>query len=363
MSEDLVRPAPDVHERLRSRDNALNFIRLLLALGVILSHSSLVGGFDVPSPLGNGEIGRWSVNGFFAISGFLVAGSRTRMGMRPYLWRRGLRIMPGYWVVLVMTAFVIAPVSTLMSGESIDGGSALRYVAVNSLLVQRQWNIEATLLSVPFPHMWNIPLWTLFWEAVAYLLAGTMLSLSIVRRRPMIVTLCVLAAATVFLLVTSVPPNPIRLISYFLAGMALCFKLRLPVSHKLAVGCVALLVGLSTVGLHDLASQLPLTYLLLYLGSSLSVRVGASNDISYGTYIYAFPVQQTLAVAGGHSLGYLGFVATSALLTAPLALLSWHRVERPAMALRYFVPAIENRCGRVTPSPSCKRGATDYPHQ
>jgi peptidoglycan/LPS O-acetylase OafA/YrhL len=52
-------------------------------------------------------------------------------------------------------------------------------------------------------------------------------------------------------------------------------------------------------------------------------------------YIYAFPVEQTLAAAGAQTVaGFAGFVALSLLLTAPLAWLSWRVVECPCMVLR-----------------------------
>ena len=53
------------------------------------------------------------------------------------------------------------------------------------------------------------------------------------------------------------------------------------------------------------------------------IRLGSTNDISYGAYIYAFPVMQLLVVLGGDRLGYLGMILATLALTAPLAWLSW----------------------------------------
>lgn len=78
--------------RLAGRDNALNYVRLLLACGVIVGHGYVLG-YGQPPPIP--AISEHAVDGFFAISGFLIAGSRARLGMGSFLWRRAVRIYPG----------------------------------------------------------------------------------------------------------------------------------------------------------------------------------------------------------------------------------------------------------------------------
>ena len=58
---------------------------------------------------------------------------------------------------------------------------------------------------------------------------------------------------------------------------------------------------------------------------------GAAHDISYGVYIYAFPIQQLLVYAGAHRLGLVAYDVLAALATAALAVVSWRVVERPAL--------------------------------
>jgi peptidoglycan/LPS O-acetylase OafA/YrhL len=77
--------------------------------------------------------------------------------------------------------------------------------------------------------------------------------------------------------------------------------------------------------------------LLLWLSVSLpkwTRRVGARNDISYGVYIYAFPLQQLLVVYGVGDLGYIPFLLASLACTFPVAAGSWYLVERPALKLK-----------------------------
>ena len=95
------------------RGNALGTVRLALAATVVLSHAFLV--------LGEASeltqlAGAWAVNGFFALSGYLITRSRLRLPLGRYLWHRALRILPAFWTVLVAVALVAAPLATLLNG-------------------------------------------------------------------------------------------------------------------------------------------------------------------------------------------------------------------------------------------------------
>jgi peptidoglycan/LPS O-acetylase OafA/YrhL len=79
----------------------------------------------------------------------------------------------------------------------------------------------------------------------------------------------------------------------------------------------------------------PLAYICIYGGLSLGrfARLRWQHDLSYGTYIYAFPVQQLLLV-GGMSVGWVGFASVSVVAVLPLSAVSWFLVERPAQRLQ-----------------------------
>jgi peptidoglycan/LPS O-acetylase OafA/YrhL len=89
------------------RRNSLNFIRLVLAVAVLLDHSGPLGGFA------NGanhffQVAFRAVNpvyGFFGISGYLIAASAGRNRTGRFLWQRFLRIFPAFWVCLIVTSF------------------------------------------------------------------------------------------------------------------------------------------------------------------------------------------------------------------------------------------------------------------
>ena len=103
--------SPSLGTALSGRDNSLNAVRLGLAAAVILAHAWPLGGYGASAWERLGTIG---VAGFFALSGFLIAGSRMCSDFRPYLARRARRIFPGFWGVLLMTGFVFAPIGAVI---------------------------------------------------------------------------------------------------------------------------------------------------------------------------------------------------------------------------------------------------------
>ena len=77
------------------------------------------------------------------------------------------------------------------------------------------------------------------------------------------------------------------------------------------------------------------------------MRLRFRNDLSYGTYIYAWPIQQVLVICG---LGFLNpfiFAIVAAIATVPLAALSWFLVEKRAMSLKSRIQGRGKRPGAV----------------
>ncbi|UNX55576.1 acyltransferase [Georgenia sp. TF02-10] len=332
-------------DALDMRSNSLNALRLGLALLVIVSHAPMVASGGAAYHWGDLEIGGWAVAGFFAISGWLITTSRMRLDLPRFLWRRCARIYPAFWVALLVTAAVLAPLSTLWQG-SWDPVSAATYVAANSTLRISQPGIADTLPAVPYPTTWNLSLWTLFWEFLCYCAVGLLLLWRYARRHrwPTLALFVVVALVHGLTRALDLPVSDgaqagLRLGSFFLAGAVLCrYADRVPADWRLAVGAGGALGVLLATGTVGAWGALPLAYLVIYGGARLPLqRVGARNDISYGVYVYAFPVAQLLGLVGAARLGVPLYIAATVALTLPLAWASWTWIERPAQvaARRY----------------------------
>jgi peptidoglycan/LPS O-acetylase OafA/YrhL len=120
--------------------------------------------------------------------------------------------------------------------------------------------------------------------------------------------------------------------SFFTAGIVL-WAASDRVRPSWALGGAAFLVWvvIGTLGLGRELGPLPLAALVLAVSAIAPVAWCETHDLSYGTYLIGFPVQQLLAAAGLSSVGVMLFAVISAMAVLPLAALSWLFVERPAL--------------------------------
>lgn len=329
------------YERL-GRDNGLNLIRLCLAFLVIVSHAYPIGGFGPDPALGDLGLGSLAVGGFFAISGYLITKSRFQTGFRKFAIRRALRIFPGYWVCLIFTAFVAAGLAGIVRGgwSLLD---AFSFFAINVPMIKAGGNdIGTTLAGLPYQEAWNGSLWTLRYEVLCYIVTGVALTFAFVRRHRVVLAVAfgVVTACSLFVHsrgVDGVVADIALLIPFFLAGATIyVYSDKIQSNSWLALLAAGLFIATISTGSGRSLSALPLAYILLWLGIVLPKSVGrvaAKDDISYGTYLYAFPVQQLLVTVGAHHLGVLAYIVLSIAITAPLAVLSWVYIERPANRL------------------------------
>ena len=74
----------------------------------------------------------------------------------------------------------------------------------------------------------------------------------------------------------------------------------------------------------------------MYLGLGMPVRIlstASIGDLSYGIYIYAWPVKQVVTLLT-HAQSWLLTAVLATVITLPLAWLSWVMLERPCLALK-----------------------------
>lgn len=325
--------------------NTLNAVRLLLAVSVIVWHSYSITGTAKPSPAVIQLLGEGGVDGFFAISGFLIVSSWIR---RPrwwaYLKARCLRILPAFWVCLIVTAVVIAPIGILLAHQAFPQtyvADAAGYVLKNAGLRITEFGIGATPTGVPYPGVWNGSVWTLWWEFLCYLAVLALGLTRLLRFRitiPLVFLACLAGVILTDLGVVSnfYLVNGARFGLMFAAGaLVYQFQNRLPARWGLVIVAAVVVAGSAFLPDYRVLAAIPLAYLVIAVGALVKVpRLRLTNDISYGTYIYAFPLQQVLASAGLYVIGVPLFSVIAIALTLALASASWWLIEKPAMRLR-----------------------------
>lgn len=335
--------------RLDARHNGLNLVRLILALMVLVAHGWYISGRGVGPHFAGENIGGWAVYGFFLISGYLITSSRLTKSLGEYLVHRIARIFPAFIVCLVVTAFVFAPIGYIAVHHTVDGflttqTTPMQYVIGNATLRINAYDVAGTPAKVPYLGAWDGSLWSLYYEFLCYVVVAVLGSIGIVRRRPAALAAAFIVSvglqASIDVLKPYLQGNIdmvflIKLLPFFLAG-GLLYVLRDRVVLTWPLAVAAGLVSLALAhaepawGPH-LAAPL-MAYSILWFGAVLPCpELIRRNDISYGIYIYAFPVQQLLAYAGAPRWNLAAYDLAATAVVAPLAIVSWLLVERPVM--------------------------------
>lgn len=332
------------------RANNLDALRLVAALMVIHGHGWLLSGAGI-SGLWGVPFGRVGLDVFFSISGYLVTASWTREPkLGSFLVKRALRIFPGLVVCVLATAFVLGPLVTawLLGKYFTDGGT---WAYLGNIALLNALYLPGVFTGLREGGAVNGSLWSLLPEFACYLTVPLFALLPPKPLVPALVGSAVVcgAAGLVLFYGTGMPSLVLYHLDlryalvempFFLMGAAL-FLLDQRVGERMwrADLCLLAFIGNYLISAWLDWWNLPfewftLPYMVLAFGRmSLPVfrRTARFGDFSYGLYLYAFPVQQTVVWAWPEA-DYPVLLCTA--LTVPLAALSWHLVERPAVRWR-----------------------------
>jgi len=337
------------------RPSGFDYMRLILALSLVGGHFAFTEygfffGYEFWDTWRR-PISAIITPTFFALSGYLVAGSYFRSKtVFSYLGFRILRIFPAMAFETVLCAFILGPTFTVLSLREYFS-DALFYKYFYNIIGMPHLFLPGVFASNPLPRVVNLQLCTIPWELGCYILVAVMSLVGIFRSR-IYLTVIVLAinawafshysSFTFIPFAGAVVQGPV-LVESFLAGVVMfVFSDRLPHDWRLFV-----LSAIATITLlfirEDYFASFPLAYTTVYLGllNPRRSKIVLSGDYSYGIYLYAFPIQQAVAcVNGSHKAWYLD-VVYAYLLIVGMAVISWWLVEKSALSLRKYLPVIE----------------------
>lgn len=326
-------------------ENHLTVIRWVLAGFVALGHLWLLTKAYEPFRIHDWTGGYMAVNGFFVLSGLLIAKSlHMRNDLKAYIKSRALRIYPALIAILLAFAFFFSPLFS-------DPGGTARITSVDTW----KFVIRVVFLGSPEGAPGNIfagnieedfngPLWTIRYEIAAYIMAALAFVIGAVKGfwRTLSLFIAVQSAYIGLPLIMDFSALPegalslLRLSSAFLMGMTLWHWPAARRPHVWIIVALAVLFALFGSSLFgEFIANLLLTALILRLGltrkqSKLLLKL---PDYSYGIYIWHYPVMQAVlfAVPG---LGPFELMAISFPLFLLCAGLSWHVIEKPALRLK-----------------------------
>ncbi|MFZ5704762.1 MAG: acyltransferase family protein [Pseudomonadota bacterium] len=333
--------------------NNIGLLRLIFASGVILTHGHEQWGQAPAGPdllqkmTGNGlTVAALCVDAFFLISGYLIVQSmRNSADLRSYFAKRILRIYPAFIIAFLLSALLVP----FLFEQFPDPGQFWRM----------------TILQRPEPFLagstWiepNSPMWTISYEFRCYILVALLGAGGWLDRREAVLK----ASCILFLLfcLCNVPalywrveqfrfppivdmtlgaPYPtLRLLSAF--GFGACAYLYREELRKLNGRYAALAGALALAALFYrpiaqpsamLAGGLLLYWVAFRADLGRAQRINDRFDISYGTYLYGFPLGIALSFA---ALPFETYVMATLVAAWAMGALSWILVERPAQQWR-----------------------------
>ena len=323
--------------------NNFDAIRISAALAVLVSHHYALTAQAEPSFLGLHTWGGMAVIVFFVISGYLVTSSwYNDPSFLRFSQRRILRIWPALAVVVVLTAYGLgALVTSLPLMEYWTHRATLDYLL--TLKMNVHFMLPGVFTNNPYAHGVNGSLWTIPLEVRCYVVMAIAGLLGLMKFRS--VWMLLIAAYMAWFLtkgtadVTGQLNHGRDLSAFFLAGSALYLLQPQWKRHPFAWILMAL-VGAAVLwacGWHHTALLLLLPITVLHIGTSATPvlrRFGRWGDPSYGIYLFAFPVQQTVILYTWPDLGFAGTLILALLITVGLAYASWHLIEKQALKFK-----------------------------
>lgn len=354
-------------KRFGHHNNGFGALRLIFASMVVLAHTpELIDGNRSRELLtrlfGTISFGELAVNCFFIVSGYLISASYLNSSdAGSYLSKRVARIYPGFIVAFAICAFVVAPLGGAIPHFDVR---SLGRLMIDCLLLQPP-AIATAFSGSPYP-MLNGSLWTIAYEFRCYLLVIALGFLGILRRGHWLLALTVICL--ILTCVVPVPdavawhPTPVasnagfysltdlritaigsprqefRLLAAFLAG-ATFYAYRSTIQFTnplLMVAAVGFVASLFSASLAIAGTIVFGAYLIFAVaeksGSGILSRINNENDVSYGLYLYAWPVTKLL-----HwyvpSLSLPVMIIATWLIALVLGWASWLTIEKPVMQL------------------------------
>lgn len=340
---------------LNFRNNGIGFLRMLFAVIVVWDHSGTLGGFSA-GPIttitheGTHE-GYLAVGGFFVLSGFLVTRSfESGRGLFQFLWHRFLRIFPGFWICLITSAFVLAPAILFVEHRTLNGfldsqDGPVGFVVRNwSLIHQPQKTVAGPYFWLQQPYLLNGPLWTLPYEFKCYIAVGLLGIVGLIKRRMLILVVCIelyiLASALTWQVglhsTTWILPRQFEMYAFFACGAsAYLYREVIPIRWWVAAGCTLLMIVTLPTRAYEFILLPAFAYLTLFAAAKVPLKSFDRHvDLSYGVYLYAFPIQQLLATCRINAFGFPVYFLSSLGISAIFAAASWFLIERPSSALK-----------------------------
>lgn len=337
---------------LSHKYNNFDFLRFLFAVFVVISHSYALSGDNEVGEgvnwLSKGQMSFSSIglSGFFVISGFFIFQSLQRSeNLLDYLKNRFLRLFPALFVVLLVS-LLLSPLVYNGDTPFLENLQVYTYLPNNLSLYLFQSGIKGIFDANPY-HSINGSLWTIRYEFSLYLA----LVLLFYIKGNKVITQTLLGLALTILLITynfflerfagssilgMQGYHILNLGTFFVCGSFLAsieFK-KYNSKWILYVSMILLLVSIY-YHFYSEVKHILLTIIVMSVGFMplpFFSDFGRIGDMSYGIYIYSFPIQQTLVYF--FKLHTYDLMLYSVFISIGFGYLSWDLIEKKALSFK-----------------------------
>lgn len=340
---------------MQRQPNSFDGIRLLAALLVVFGHAWVLWSVsaEIPTVLGV-RLEALGLAVFFALSGYLVTQSWDRCRSPwVFLWHRSLRIFPALWVTVALTALLVGPVVSLVTVDGLHWWTGLAnyfgtlqpLTYLSGLLLMPQYELAGVL---PYSSsVVNGSLWTIGIEFICYFVVLA-IGVAVARYRVALMllmgaSLAVVDGASREIELLQPFQDAARVMVYFTLGACLTAMPRRVMAHGWLVPSTLLMwatCAFMAPGLTQIWAWLAIPMLTVALGqrSIPGLRSAARyGDLTYGIYLWSFPVLQ-LFLWVPVAMPFAVRLIVAVLLSASLAYLSWHAIEKRALELKSWRP-------------------------
>lgn len=338
-------------------NNRFDFIRLIAAWLVLYSHAYIISASKeielISKILKFDTAGGLAVGAFFSISGYLVFISlENSKSLKIFIIKRALRIYPALILSVLFSVFIIGLICTeLPVKDYLENRKTLSYIKTIT-----GFNIKYELPGVfeNFPEKSiNGSLWSIALELRCYLVLVIIYLLPFSMRIKLWTMVMILSSLLLFRPIEQQGDLSIKFI-----GLAYDFN---KFGLMFTLGCLIAsyrnhenfkyikFIGLASFFILMIIANLEITKFTLvvynYLIPLIFIWAGLYftflpkipeklGDISYGLYLFSFPIQQLLVFLELSYNVYI-FIVLSTMITVVAAVISWRFLEKPFLSLKY----------------------------
>jgi peptidoglycan/LPS O-acetylase OafA/YrhL len=344
----------DRMQAANGRSSGFDYMRVLLAAAIIVLHGVMTSyGSARQDELLAQPWGRpllLLVPMFFALSGFLVAGSWERCRtIVSFLGLRILRIFPALVVQVILSALIVGAIFTTYPLKAYFHDPLFARFFLNAV-GDPQYLLPGVFWNNPDKAV-NGQLWTVPFEIGCYLILTVMALAGVLKRRwVMLGALALVQAGLAFHAFwrphgMSLPMGGMLTAVCFMWGLCLYrFRDKVPWGPWLTWLALGASIGAMMLPNGKYIGPLPVAYFTCSLGLMNPPRNRwlLGGDYSYGLYIFGYPIQQAVASFPELRIWWLN-VLIALPCTMAIAVASWWWVESRALALRGRLVDLEDR--------------------